>query len=76
MARESLGLTKASYRVEGSRSHLQSQKAFATEFAKAKERLRKMDCRYVEESDPLRQVLLEIYVAVSLHTPFNDFANH
>jgi hypothetical protein len=35
-----------------------------------------MDLRFVEESDPTRQALLEIYVAVTLKTPFNDFDNH
>jgi hypothetical protein len=32
-----------------------------------------MDVRYVEETDPQRQALLEIYVAVVLETPYNDF---
>lgn len=30
----------------------------------------------VEERDQLRQALLEIYVAVALETPFNDFDTH
>jgi hypothetical protein len=34
------------------------------------------DIRYVEEAEPNRQALLEIYVAVALDTPFNDFKNH
>ena len=32
--------------------------------------------RYVEETDPLRQALLEIYVSIVLATPFNDFNMH
>jgi len=35
-----------------------------------------MDVRYVEETDPLRQALLEIYVSIVLKTPYNDFDTH
>ena len=49
---------------------------FAAEFRAAKQRLSEMDIRYVEEADPIRQTLLEVYVAVVLKTPFNDFDNH
>jgi hypothetical protein len=35
-----------------------------------------MELRYVEEPDPLRQALLEIYVAVVLRTPHNNFETH
>jgi hypothetical protein len=35
-----------------------------------------MDLRFVEEADPTRQALLEIYAATVLETPFNDFENH
>jgi hypothetical protein len=35
-----------------------------------------MDLRYVVEGDPLRQALLEIYVAVVLETQCNDFETH
>lgn len=35
-----------------------------------------MNIRVVEESDPLRQALLEMYVAVALEAPYNDFDNH
>jgi hypothetical protein len=35
-----------------------------------------MDVRYVEETDPLRQALLEIYVSIILKTPYNDFDTH
>jgi hypothetical protein len=49
---------------------------FAKAFLLAKQRVRGMDLRYVEEVDQLRQALLEIYVAVVLRTPYNDFATH
>ena len=35
-----------------------------------------MDLRFVDEADPIRQALLEIYVAVVLGTPYNDFDTH
>lgn len=35
-----------------------------------------MDVRYVEEVDPVKQTLLEVYVATVLGTPYNDFENH
>ena len=34
-----------------------------------------MEYRYVEETDQNRQALLEIYCAVVLGTPYNDFAS-
>ena len=35
-----------------------------------------MQVLYVEETDPLRQALLEIYVSIVLATPYNDFNTH
>ena len=49
---------------------------FAAAFSDAKARIRHMDVRFVEETNPVRQSLLEIYVAVVLETPYNDFDNH
>ena len=40
---------------------------------KAKEKVQQMDVRFIEEPDSVKQALLEIYVAVSLNTQFNDF---
>ena len=76
LAREARGLLAASYKPEGSRAHLVTDPAFSLAFSDAKSRLCSMQIRVVEESDPLRQALLEIYVAVSLQTPYNDFDNH
>ena len=69
-------MTTASYRSEGSREALQADSRVAEAFARAKTRVRGMDIRYVAEPDPLRQALLEIYVAVVLETPYNDFNTH
>ena len=76
IARHKTGRLRASYRKEGSRASLMQDEAFAAEFRAAKQRLSEMNIRYVEETDPIRQTLLEVYVAVMLQTPFNDFDNH
>jgi len=49
---------------------------FAAAFQAAKKRIREMEYRYVEEIDQNRQALLEIYCAVVLRTPYNDFGTH
>jgi len=70
------GLTQASYQPEGSRASLVADPGFAKAFSEAKARVRSMELRFVEEPDPLCQALLEIYAAVVLQTPYNDFATH
>jgi hypothetical protein len=76
IAREDTGWNKAAYKPEGSRAQLAEIPEFANAFTKAKERIRSMDLRFVEETDSLSQALLEIYVAISLRTPYNDFRTH
>jgi len=76
LAREITGKLVASYTAEGSRAALVELPEFAAAFTAAKQRIRKMNLRYVEETDPLRQALLEIYVSVVLQTPYNDFNTH
>lgn len=77
LARESTGHTQATYRAgEGSRSGLMLDPAFAAAFTGAKERIRRMEYRYVEEADQNCQALLEIYCAIVLETPYNDFGTH
>jgi len=50
--------------------------AFRGAFHAAKARIRAMDYRFVGESDQTCQALLEIYCAVALATPYNDFGTH
>ncbi len=76
LAREATGYLDASYKKEGSRSKLIQEPDFRAAFDQAKARIREMDVRFVEEADPVLQALLEIYVAVSLRTPYNDFRTH
>jgi len=77
LAREATGNLDATYKQgEGSREGLMKNAAFANAFIEAKARVRAMDLRFVEENDPIRQTLLEVYVAVVRSTPYNDFDNH
>jgi predicted GIY-YIG superfamily endonuclease len=76
LAREMTGRLTAAYSKEGSRLALCSDSEFGPAFVEAKKRIREMQVRYVEECDPLRQTLLEVYVAVVLKTPYNDFNTH
>ena len=48
----------------------------ASAFSERKRQMGKMQIRYVEETDPVRQALLEIYCAAALNTPHNDFDTH
>jgi len=50
--------------------------AFQPRFVKAKRRVAKMGVRYLEVRDPIEQTLLEVYVAESLATRYNDFDTH
>jgi len=76
IARTDTGLLRASYRPEGSRNALVKDTVFGPAFVAAKARVARMNVQYVEEADPMRQALLEMYVALSLGTPFNNFDNH
>lgn len=76
LAREATGNKTATYRSIGSRRELEADPVFAEAFIAAKRRVRVMDIRFVEETDATRQALLEMYVAVALGTPHNDFDNH
>jgi hypothetical protein len=76
MARKMTGKMQASYTKSGSRADLLKDVTFASAFEAAKRRIASMDLRFVEESDPTRQALLEIYTATVLRTPYNDYDNH
>lgn len=76
IAREKTGHLHAGYTAADSREALCADPEFAEAFLQAKRRIRQMKLRYVEEVDPLRQTLLEIYVAVVLKTSYNDFDTH
>jgi hypothetical protein len=76
LARQITGMTQATYTTRGSRSDLEQDPEFSLVFIEQKQRVRKMSVKFVSEPESMRQALLEMYVAVSLGTPHNDFDNH
>lgn len=72
LAREALKL-KPSYRGEHTRARLNLNEQFKAAFQAAKNRILTLSFRYVEEPDPLRQTLLECYVAIALNAQYNSF---
>jgi hypothetical protein len=61
---------------KGARQRLLADLEFMEAFEKAKDRVRMMDFRAVGERDQTRQALLEVYCAIALETPYNDFGTH
>jgi hypothetical protein len=76
LAREVTGNLKAAYNKNGSRKSLLLHQGFADAYQTAKDRIRRMHIRFVEEPDPVRQALLEIYATLCLNAPYNDFDTH
>ncbi len=69
LAREARNIQKASHTPKGSRKQLMEDLAFSAAFGSSKMRISNMHIRVIEESNPFRQALLEIYTAVSLEAP-------
>lgn len=76
MAREKTGILKAAYSSKGSRANLCNDPVFGPAFIEAKKQVSEMDIRFIQVDDAITQALLEIYVAVELDAPYNDFENH
>ena len=77
LAREATGLMTPAYTTgAGSRKGLAADAGFGEAFSAAKARVRAMDYRCVEETDQTRQALLELYCAIALGCPYNDFNTH
>ncbi|MFH1372580.1 MAG: hypothetical protein ABII79_02130 [bacterium] len=76
LVREETGKTEATYKTEGSRKDLLTQPHFSQAYKQAKNRIKQMEIRYVGEPNPLKQTLLEIYVAVVSGAKFNNFDTH
>jgi len=55
---------------------LEQDAAFADAFQKAKDRVSKMEFRWVEVADANTQCLFEIYATLTLDAQHNDFENH
>ena len=67
---------KLNMTLKGSRETLAVDKEFSTLFLEAKNRVSKMQIKYVEITDPVDQCLFEVFLSEALETPFNDFDNH
>ena len=77
LAREATGKITASYKAgDDSRKSLMLNPVFRAAFDAAKARIRKMDFRFVEETDQNAQALLEIYCTLALDARYNDFDTH
>ena len=77
LAREATDRKTPSYQKGAdSRDGLISDPVFLNVFKAAKARIRQMAFRWVEEQNPVRQALLEIYCTVVLNAHYNDFDNH
>jgi excinuclease UvrABC nuclease subunit len=76
IARIETGRVQAAYNAAGSRAKLSDDPQFARAFREAKAFLRTLDIRFVEEAEQTTQALLEIYAAVRLETPYNEFRTH
>ena len=77
LARDKTGKNEAiSKSRPKTRKELMEDEIFEKAFNKARQQIREMEFRYVEESDSIRQALLEIYCAVKLNTEYNKFETH
>ncbi len=70
------GIVKVAYKKLTPEEDWSLRERFLSAFPASKQRIRRMELRAVSEPDSLAQMLLEVYVAVALRTPHNDFDNH
>lgn len=73
LARKGSGHLKATYKPTGSRKKLMLDQQFHDAFDQSIGRVRGMTARYVMIDCPLMQHMFEVYAAISLRTPFNEF---
>lgn len=62
--------------TSGTRKHLEKNPAFQQLFLDAKRRVSRMKIRVVEVKRPALQTVFEVYVALTLKTPYNSFKTH
>ncbi|AZO38144.1 hypothetical protein EOA27_19085 [Mesorhizobium sp. M2A.F.Ca.ET.037.01.1.1] len=72
IAREKTGRL-ATYKPEGSRKALMLDEIFRTAFTDCMTRIRALKGRYVVIEDDILQHLFEVYAALALKTPYNEF---
>ena len=76
LARHQTGNLKASYKPKGSRQDLLSDPTFRAAFDDARQRIRNMQVQFVEERDPIKQTILEVFSAFKTKAKYNNFDNH
>lgn len=76
LARQVAGIVKVAYKKLTPEEDWSLREPFLSAFPASKQRIRQMELRAVSEPDPLAQMILEVYVAVALDAPHNDFDNH
>jgi hypothetical protein len=62
--------------TQKSRDDLQDEPEFVKLYTKAKERVSKMRLMVKENNDPIAQTLFEVYAALELNTPYNEWGTH
>jgi len=62
--------------VNKSRGVLEKEPAFKGYYSKAKERVSKMAIKFIDVTDPIAQTLFEVYAALELNTPYNEWGTH
>ena len=62
--------------ISTERKLLEQNDVFKDKFKAAKTTVSNMLVKVVKEENPIIQTLLEVYAAVHLNTPYNDFGNH
>ncbi len=76
LARHETGNLKASYQPKGSREDLLTDQDFRAAFDAARLKIKAMYVQFIEESDPVKQTILEVLAALRTNARYNDFDNH
>jgi hypothetical protein len=62
--------------IEKSRHNLENEPSFAELYQQAKVRVSNMQIKVIEIDDPIEQTLFEVYAALELNTPYNEWDTH
>ena len=77
LAKEQMKVDKEAHKkAQITRKELEGAPGFEQEFSEQRIRVRKMKIRLIEIDDQTTQALFEIYAALVLETPYNDFGTH
>ena len=70
-------IAKENYQQKNPGSIISREKLAEThEFVVAKERIAKMQIKFIEIEDPVVQTLFEVYASLELETPYNEWGTH